>query len=250
MERIKTGIKGFDELIEGGFPKGSIVLITGVPGSGKTIFCLQTARNLASDGKKVLYITIDGELPENLEEQCELLGISVKPLIKKKRLIFVELKSMRDFKDSIKKYVKQGFSCVILDSLSGALPRFYGPEEISKYLLFKEVTIMGVFDPNFALRSMISDIFEFLRSLKLDLSLVVTDRVEGETGLSRDSISEFIADGIVDFETLGIGGAFNRSLRILKLRKSKHYCEPVTFEIGKGGIKITGRKIEEIAKEF
>ncbi|MEM5834641.1 MAG: ATPase domain-containing protein [Candidatus Aenigmatarchaeota archaeon] len=251
MERIKTGIKGFDELLGGGFPKGSIVLITGVPGSGKTIFCLQTARNLATSGRKVLYISIDGELPEDLEIQCELLGIDIKPLIKKKQLTFVRLKEMgSDFRNSVKKYVKEGVSCIILDSLSGALPRFYKPEEISKYVLFEETTIMGIFDPNFALRGMISDIFEFFRSLNLDLTLVVTDRVEGESGLSRDSISEFIADAIIDFETLGIGGAFNRSLRILKLRKSKHYCEPVTFEIGKGGIKITERKIEEIAKEF
>ncbi len=251
MERIATEIKGFDKLIEGGFPKGSVVLITGVPGSGKTIFCLQTARNLASKGKKVLYLNIDGETPETLEMTCELLGIDIKPLVKKKQLIFERVKDIgENFKNAVKKYVKQGVSCVVLDSLSGALPRLFRPKDISKYVLFQEVTVMGILDPNFALRSMISDIFEFFRSLNLDLFLVITDRVEGEPGLSRDGISEFVADAILDFETLGIGGAFNRTLRILKVRKSKHYTEPVTFEIGKGGIIITERKIEEIAKEF
>ena len=40
-DRVKTGVSGFDELVEGGIPKGFNVLITGLPGTGKTIFGLQ-----------------------------------------------------------------------------------------------------------------------------------------------------------------------------------------------------------------
>ena len=36
MDRTKTCIKGFDNLIEGGFPKGSTILLSGTPGTGKT----------------------------------------------------------------------------------------------------------------------------------------------------------------------------------------------------------------------
>jgi circadian clock protein KaiC len=39
--RLSTGTEGLDALLGGGFPKGSIVLITGNPGSGKTIFSTQ-----------------------------------------------------------------------------------------------------------------------------------------------------------------------------------------------------------------
>ena len=39
MERIKTGVDGLDDIIEG-FPKGKTILITGDPGCGKTIFSL------------------------------------------------------------------------------------------------------------------------------------------------------------------------------------------------------------------
>ncbi len=35
MERIKTGVEGFDELVEGGIPKGSFVVVTGGPGTEK-----------------------------------------------------------------------------------------------------------------------------------------------------------------------------------------------------------------------
>ena len=40
-ERVPTGIDGLDPLIEGGFPKGSLVLLAGNPGTGKTIFSMQ-----------------------------------------------------------------------------------------------------------------------------------------------------------------------------------------------------------------
>ncbi|MCW1296920.1 MAG: AAA family ATPase [Candidatus Parvarchaeota archaeon] len=250
MERVPTGIKEFDELIEGGFPKGSIVLLTGVPGSGKTIFCLQVAKNFAERGKKVLYLNIDGETAEGLALQAEMLGMDIKELIKKKRLIIQRVKDLKNFKKEIKNYVKSGVSMIVLDSLSGALPSLYNPKEVEKYLLFQETTVMGVLDPNFALRIIISEIFDFFRELKLDIAFVVTDKVEGQEGLSRDAISEFIADGIIDFETLGIAGAFNRTIKILKLRKTDHHKEPVTFEIGKGGIIITKEEIEKVAKEF
>ena len=41
MERTKTGVGGLDELLNGGIPKNSVVLVSGAAGSGKTIFGLQ-----------------------------------------------------------------------------------------------------------------------------------------------------------------------------------------------------------------
>jgi archaellum biogenesis ATPase FlaH len=41
LPRVATKIKGFDQLVEGGFPKGSSIMVRGSTGTGKTIFCLQ-----------------------------------------------------------------------------------------------------------------------------------------------------------------------------------------------------------------
>lgn len=41
MERVSSGVGGLDELIEGGFPRGNLILVSGPPGSGKTIFGFQ-----------------------------------------------------------------------------------------------------------------------------------------------------------------------------------------------------------------
>src|SRR5271157_2302343 len=59
MERVSTGIKTLDELMEGGIPKGFIVEVSGSAGSGKTIFCMQFLVEAAKKGKKGLYISFD-----------------------------------------------------------------------------------------------------------------------------------------------------------------------------------------------
>ena len=57
VERIATGIKGFDALVQGGLPKGSASLVAGAPGTGKTIFCLQALFNNALAGKNCLFFS-------------------------------------------------------------------------------------------------------------------------------------------------------------------------------------------------
>ena len=41
LNRVSSGIQGLDEFMNGGYPKGNIVLISGTPGTGKTIICFQ-----------------------------------------------------------------------------------------------------------------------------------------------------------------------------------------------------------------
>ena len=53
-EYIRIGVPGFDELIEKGVPKGSSILISGGPGSGKTTFCLQSLVTAAKKGERCL----------------------------------------------------------------------------------------------------------------------------------------------------------------------------------------------------
>ena len=59
IKRVATGLKGFDKLIEGGLPSGSLTLVSGNPGTGKSIFCMQTAFNIAKKGSAALYISFE-----------------------------------------------------------------------------------------------------------------------------------------------------------------------------------------------
>jgi circadian clock protein KaiC len=58
IERLSTGNSSLDEILGGGFPAGSVTVVMGEPGSGKTVFTLQMMFHLARQGKKkCLYFT-------------------------------------------------------------------------------------------------------------------------------------------------------------------------------------------------
>ena len=72
--RVKTGINGLDELIEGGFPEKSTILVSGTPGTGKTLFCLQYIHKGLELGESGIYITLEENLKNFEERQKDFHG--------------------------------------------------------------------------------------------------------------------------------------------------------------------------------
>lgn len=56
-ERKKTGMEELDRVLGGGIVKGSLILVGGDPGIGKSTLLLQVCRNLSSDGMNILYVS-------------------------------------------------------------------------------------------------------------------------------------------------------------------------------------------------
>jgi circadian clock protein KaiC len=84
-ERVATGISGLDALIEGGLPKGRSILVTGEPGTGKTIFALQFLVEGLKRGERGIYVTAD-ESPMDVLEQAASLGWDLEPRVESKEL--------------------------------------------------------------------------------------------------------------------------------------------------------------------
>ena len=83
-DRISTGLEELDRVLGGGIVEGSLVLVGGDPGIGKSTLLLQVCRYMAADGRKVLYISGEeslrqikiranrlGEFDDNLKLLCE-----------------------------------------------------------------------------------------------------------------------------------------------------------------------------------
>lgn len=79
LPRLKTKFREFDELLNGGFVVGSVVLFAGLPGVGKSTFLLQIAYHYAEQGYKVLYVLGEENLSQ-LRSRAERLK-AVSPLI-------------------------------------------------------------------------------------------------------------------------------------------------------------------------
>lgn len=87
--RVTSGIPGLDSLIEGGFPQRKTFLVTGPPGSGKSIFCLQFLAEGLKNGEKAVYVAVD-EKPADVVEQAASLGWDLAKYIDTKDLLILD----------------------------------------------------------------------------------------------------------------------------------------------------------------
>jgi len=93
LDRIKTGIFGLDQIIEGS-PVGRTLLLTGDAGTGKTIFGLQFAKSCCDQNFKTVYITTE-EDAEDLRIQGNTFGWKMEELEEKGLLSFSVLTGLR-----------------------------------------------------------------------------------------------------------------------------------------------------------
>jgi len=88
-KRVSTGISGLDPLIEGGFPPGKSYLVTGEPGSGKSIFCMQFILQGLLEGENAVYVAVD-EKPTDIVEGAASLGWDLKKYVEEKKLLILD----------------------------------------------------------------------------------------------------------------------------------------------------------------
>src|SRR3972149_1024207 len=95
IERIESGVKGLDNLVEGGFLAAGIHILAGGPGTGKTIFASQFAYNMAAKlGKKVVYATFE-ESSEYFKRNAKHFGMDFSPLEKAEKIKILDLDALR-----------------------------------------------------------------------------------------------------------------------------------------------------------
>ena len=248
-ERVPTGIKGFDELVEGGFPKGSSILICGGPGTGKTIFSSEFLLHGAKDfNEKGLYVTFE-QREEAVKEQAKQFGWNIDELEKKGMIKVMSVPAanikktiIKDIKDIIK---KEGIKRLVVDSLSTLVvnaPIYVEPHELAVQDVVGENVI---FSPpvigDYIVKRFIYDFIDSLRELDCT-TLLVTEAANGGEYLTRDTLSEFVCDGVVLISFESMGGNYSRSLIVRKMRGTKNNEDVHPVEMSKTGIII--HKIE------
>lgn len=239
-QRVSTGIKGLDELLHGGVPRGSITLVSGTPGTGKTILCFQFINAGLQAGEKCLFLTSDERIT-NLLMQARELGFNFDDAAKNGQLKFLYLNPERHtLHHEMEEEVKNTpYARVVLDSLSplSEMPLWsvsHGTEIIPSEDAFANSPYPV--DSIQAMRVHLRRLLSILKAENLT-SLVTSEIPEGSRDLSRDSVSEFMVDGIfvLDLDTT----MDRRKLTIRKMRATKHTLKPHTIEITeKGGMQL------------
>ena len=88
IEKIKTGIKGLDEVLCGGFPEGSLTLLSGGPGTGKTMLGLEFLVNGAKKGVPGIMLTFE-ERKTDIRRYAKAFGWNIEKLEKENKLALI-----------------------------------------------------------------------------------------------------------------------------------------------------------------
>ena len=238
-DRVKTGIKGLDELIGGGFPKSSSILLSGEAGTGKTIFSLQYIYSGAKDfGEAGIYVTFE-EKPEELRREALQFGWDLKKYEDQKKIVILDAASLRVGVPTDENfYVK---SDVDIKSL---LSKLY---EIAMDIDAKRIVIDSL--PAFFFsdepENMRDDIYMMGRVLTETkaTSILITEIINGQ-GYSRFGYEEFITRGVITMHLVEGEKAmprmaeYKRSIFIRKMRETNHKIKQYPFSISKEGIVV------------
>ncbi|MDD4250932.1 MAG: ATPase domain-containing protein [Candidatus ainarchaeum sp.] len=224
FERVPTGINGFDELIEGGFEKNSIVLLVGSAGTGKTLLSLQFLYEGAKQFDETgVFISFE-ESKESIYRHSLQFGWDFAKLEEKKKFKFLYFKPHH-----VVKILEEGGG-QIRDALS---------EINAKRIVIDSITAYGLlFKDEYKRREKILEFFNLLGKWGIT-SIIIAENspaiVEGQEG----SIA-FISDAVISLyyhhdEEKGIR---IHSLEILKMRGTKHTNKLCAINFEDDGITV------------
>lgn len=242
MEKIKTLIEGFDYMLEGGIPEGNAVLISGSPGTGKTIFGLQFIYNGAVKlHEPGVFVTL-GEDEKQLKDNAKVIGMDFST-VKNASIIAPKPENFEDMIEEIKKECKRiNAKRLVIDSLT--VFETYAPSITNiKGVSFKEEVLEGIpvfttpiLGPDY-IRRVIGDVINEIK--KLGCTLILASELPKESKyLSRDTVSEFMADGVIILRSVIVAREMQRTITIEKMRGTSHDRNVHTFAITCKGIVI------------
>ncbi|MEM0380509.1 MAG: KaiC domain-containing protein [Desulfurococcaceae archaeon] len=230
VERVKTNIKGFDDIVNGGIPKRSVVLLSGGPGTGKSIFGMQYLWNGLQMGEPGLYIALE-EHPAQIRINMKQFGWDVKQYeqqgvfaivdaftsgigeaAKREKYVVKDPTDVAELIDVLKQAIKDtGAARVVVDSVSTL---YLTKPTFAKNVILQLKKILSGMGTTSILVSQVS----------------VTERGFGGPGV------EHAADGIVRLDLDEVGGELIRSIIVWKMRGTAHSMRRHPFEITDNGI--------------
>lgn len=239
LQKLETGIPGFDVISLGGIPKDRVTLVAGSAGSGKTVFACQfLVGGVVKQEEPGIFITFE-DPPKAIRKNMRGFGWNIELWEQENQWAFVDVSPepgqqiingeydlevlLARIKFAIKKYKAKR---VVMDSLS---------------------TIFNQFGDSIQIRSNLYTISYTLR--ELNVTTIITAERNSEYGdISRYGIEGFVADNVVIMRNVLVEEKRHRTIEILKYRGVEHqYGEyPFTILSQRGIVVIPPSHTEEL----
>ncbi|NBV42039.1 recombinase RecA [bacterium] len=224
MEKVTSGIEGFDQVLFGGFPQGRSYLVSGEPGAGKTIFTLQFLLEGLRQGEKAIYISID-ERPEHVILDAEALGWPLNDYLKSDMFRIIDVTSY--FSTSqMGDDAGIDINSIITDVL-GFVREFNATR-----------LVIDPIAPLIFSERHIPEVAEYIRKLIFAIednvgctTLLTSYAPVGTDKVSHHGIEEFAASGIIILKLDKLNNKFIRTVRVKKMRGTRVDLSEYSFEI-------------------
>jgi circadian clock protein KaiC len=226
LEKLPSGIEGFDDITAGGLPRRRMTVLMGGPGCGKTVLALQVlVHGAIHQGNPGIFVAFE-ETARRVAGNAETFGWNVHE-INDRQLSFVDAHTRTDV-------VKAGaFDLTGLLAALEAKAREMG----AKLIVFDAIDVLLSLleDPAAECRELYH-IHEWL--MRHELTGILTTKVEDNRPAQRYGFMPFMADCVVLLSQRVADRVAVREMRVLKYRGSTHALNAVPFVIGPTGVEV------------
>jgi circadian clock protein KaiC len=234
VTKVLTGIQGFDEITDGGLPSGRTTLVMGGPGSGKTVFALQSLVNGARGTKEAGLFVAFEESTRQIVVNAATFGWDL-PALEKEKLFFLDARLSPDD-------VQVG-AFDLIGML--ALLRAKAEEIHATRIVFDGIDVLlGLLDDPVAERREIYRIRDWL--LQTGLTGIITQKVGGHDADQRYGFLQFMVDCVVVLRHQVVEGSAFRHLRVMKYRGSGFAGDEFPITLTKDGLQLINRGPTEL----
>lgn len=241
MERTKSGVPGFDEIIGGGFPKGTCCLVTGTAGSGKTTFAVQFLyKGITDYGENGVYVSLE-ERPKDLRQEMLNFGWDMAKMEKEKKLAIIDVGSARESIKTTEQYSMRNMGARL--NISALSAHIF---EVCREVKAQRIVIDSI--PSLQLR--LKDEAEVRRATSLfsnlllemeRTSLMITE-IADTHDFSRYGFEEYVTRGVVVMRLIPQYGELKRTIQTMKMRGTHHSTRTYPMEISGNGIVVHSQK--------
>src|ERR1700747_2305560 len=227
LEKTPTGIPGFDEISDGGLPKGRTSIVCGGPGCGKTMFGIEFLVRGALEYNEPGVLMAFEETPEDIAQNVASLGFDIQELANKKKLfldyVSVEPREIQETGD----YDLEGLFIRLQSAIEAVGAR---------RVMFDTVeAIFSGFLNTAILRAEFRRLFRWLKERRLT-TVVTAER--GEGALTRHGLEEYVSDCVILLDHRVTQQLSTRRMRIVKYRGTSHGADEYPFLIDDQGFSV------------
>ncbi len=234
VELQPTGIDDLDEILQGGVPLGSSVLISGASGTGKTTTCFEIMCRAASDGEPgVIFLT--SETPDRAIANLGPYDFFSKSLVDDGKLIIKDMGET--YKHLGIEHPDTGLSLEDGNKLLGAIEEAVDDAGAKRLAIDSLTSVLASFDNEGRVRSFLKQMVRTFTAKGITLYLT-SELAPESASYSSMGIEDTIVDGVILLSNLESRGDLLRSLQIIKMRGAEHSRSRFVMDLTEYGIII------------